>query len=281
MIRLDSYFQRIGYAGPRSATLDVLQDLCTLHSARIVYENIDPLLGTAPQLALPALQTKLIDHGRGGYCYEQNLLLKNVLLSLGMQATGLAARVVWMQPPGAPVRPRSHMLLKVDLPGDEGGPFIADVGFGGQRINMPLRLEPGLVQASSDGALRISREGEVFTVETQLPSGWVPMYRFTLEPQLDVDYEPLNWFTGTHPGSIFCHNLLMERLTPQLRTSLLNDRLVRRRPGQPPAVRRIGTLAEFEAVLIEQFELHLPAALVAPLFERVPKGLDQFAVPTA
>ena len=82
-------------------------------------------------------------------------------------------------------------------------------------------------------------------------------------------------------GSIFRHNLLMERLTPQLRTSLLNDRLMRRRPGQPPAVRRIGTLADFEAVLIEQFDLHLPAPLVAQLYERVPKGLDQFVLPTA
>ncbi|HEX3141410.1 MAG TPA: arylamine N-acetyltransferase [Rhizobacter sp.] len=281
MIRLDSYFQRIGYAGPRTPTLDVLQSLCMLHSASIVFENIDPLLGTPPQLAVPALQTKLLEHGRGGYCYEQNLLLKNVLLSLGMQVSGLAARVVWMQPPGAPVRARSHMLLKVDLPGTEGSPFIADVGFGGQRINLPLRREPDLGQPSSDGALRVNREGEVFTIETQLPAGWVPMYSFTLEPLLDVDYEPLNWFTATHPGSIFRHNLLMERLTPQLRTSLFNDRLVRRRAGQAPSVRRIDTLADFEAVLIEQFELHLPAALVAPLFERVPKGLDQFVLPLA
>jgi N-hydroxyarylamine O-acetyltransferase len=281
MIRLDNYFQRIGYAGPRTATLDVLQTLCTLHSASIVFENIDPLSGTAPQLAVPALQTKLIDHGRGGYCYEQNLLLKNVLLSLGMPVTGLAARVVWMQPPGAPVRARTHMLLKVDLPGDEGGSFIADVGFGGHRLNLPLRLEPGLVQPSSDGSLRISREGDTFTVETLLPAGWQAMYCFSLDPQLDADYEPLNWFTCTHPSSIFGRNLLMERLTPQLRTSLFNDRLVRRRPGQPPAVRRIGTLADFEAVLIEQFDLHLPAPLVAQLYERVPKGLDQFVLPTA
>ncbi|HET7794930.1 MAG TPA: arylamine N-acetyltransferase [Rhizobacter sp.] len=280
MIRLDTYFQRIGYAGPRAATLEVLQDLCALHCDRIAYENIDPLLGTGPTLALAALQTKLIEQGRGGYCYEHNLLLKDVLLQLGMQVTALAARVVWMQPPAAPPRARSHMLLKVEV-ADQDGAYIADVGFGGHRVNLPLRFTPDLPQRSSDGQLRITNEGDEYTVESLLPAGWAPMYRFTLQPQLDIDYEPLNWFTGTHPGSIFCHNLLMERLTPQLRTGLFNDRLIRRRPGEPPQVRRIASQADFEAVLIEQFELHLPQAVLGRLYERVPKGLDQFVVPAA
>lgn len=280
MIQLDSYFQRIGYNGPREATLAVLHDLCERHCASIAYENIDPLLGTAPQLALPALQKKLIEHGRGGYCHEHNLLLKNVLVQLGMQVTALAARVVWMQPPGAPLRARTHMLLQVELPG-EATPFIADVGFGGHRVAQPLRLIPGEAQPSSDGQLRITANGDELAVETLLPTGWVPMYRFTQQAQHDIDFEPLNWYTGAHPGSIFCHNLLMERLTPQLRTGLFNDRLMRRRPGEAPQVRRIESLADFEAVLIEQFELHLPKPVVALLYERVPKGQDQFVVPAA
>ncbi len=36
---------------------------------------------------------------RGGYCFEQNLLLKTTLETLGFAVTGLAARVRWMAPP--------------------------------------------------------------------------------------------------------------------------------------------------------------------------------------
>lgn len=281
MIDLDAYLKRIHYTGPREATLGVLRAVSALHPAHIVFENIGPLLGTPPSLALPAVQDKLLAQGRGGYCYEQNLLLKEALLAMGMQVTALAARVVWMQPPGAPPRPRSHMLLMVSLPSADTGPFLVDAGFGGQLMDMPLALEPGTPQRSAHGLMRVTCDAGLYAVETQLPAGWTALYRFTLEPHLPADYEPLNWFTATHPGSMFRHNLLMERLTPELRTSLVNDRLVRRRPGEPPAVRRVATQAEFEQVIGEQFGLQLPMGMTEALYERVPKGLDQLALPVA
>jgi N-hydroxyarylamine O-acetyltransferase len=281
MFQNDLYFRRIGYTGPHAATLEVLTAVCTHHTATIVYENIDPLLGTAPQLALPVLQDKLLAQGRGGYCYEQNLLLMHALAALGMQVTPLVARVVWMRPPGEPTRPRSHMLLRVDLAGHDPGPWIADVGFGGNLMSVPLRLEPGLAQRTPHNVMRITRDAEAYSMETQLPTGWTPMYRFTLEAQQPADYEPLNWFTATHPSSIFCHNLLMERLQPELRTSLFNDRLVLRRPGEPPVVRRISAQSEFDQVMAERFGLHLPSTRLSALFERIPKGVDQFVVPAA
>lgn len=281
MFQNDLYFRRIGYIGPQAATLEVLTAVCTHHTATIVYENIDSLLGTVPKLALPALQHKLLVQGRGGYCYEQNLLLMHALLALGMKVTPLVARVVWMRPPDEAARPRSHMLLQVGLSGTDPGPWIADVGFGGNLMGVPLRLEPGLVQRTPHNTMRITREADVYSMETQLPGGWVPMYRFTLEPQLTADYEPLNWFTATHPSSIFCHNLMMERLEPALRTSLFNDRLVLRRPDGPPVVRRITAPSEFDQVMAERFAMHLPQPLLNALYERIPKGLDQFTVPAA
>jgi N-hydroxyarylamine O-acetyltransferase len=51
--------------------------------------------------------------GRGGYCFEQNPLLKNLLNALGYRVTGLAARVLWNAPEGA-ITPRGHMPLRVD-----------------------------------------------------------------------------------------------------------------------------------------------------------------------
>ncbi len=281
MIDLDAYLHRIHYTGPREATLKVLRALSALHPAHIVFENIGPLLGTPPSLALPAVQDKLLAQRRGGYCYEQNLLLKEALLAMGMQVTALAARVVWMQPPNAPPRPRSHMLLMVGLPGGAPGPFLVDAGFGGQLMDMPLALAPGVPQRSAHGLMRVTCDAGLYAVETQLPAGWTALYRFTLEPHLPADYEPLNWFTATHPSSMFRHNLLMERLTPELRTSLLNDRLVRRRPGEPPWVQRLATQPEFEQVIGEQFGLQLAPAVIAALYERVPKGLDQFVLPAA
>ena len=275
---LDAYLQRIACVDARDATLDTLNALCRAHPQTIPFENIDPLLGRAPSLRMSDLQAKLVGARRGGYCFEHNALLRQALLALGFDVTSLAARVVWMAPPSLPVRPRTHMLLLVDVPGDAGGPYIVDAGFGGHLVNAPLRLEVERVQSSAVSQLRFTKATDVFTLESQLPDGWFPLYRFTLEPQLPADYEPLNWFTATHPASIFRHNLLMERLTPTLRASLLNDRLTLRATGRAPEVQRIGSAAEFDRAMSEVFGVRLPVP-AAELFERVPQGRDAPLIP--
>ena len=281
MIDLDAYLQRIAYAGPREPTLGVLTAICAAHPAAIAFENIDPLLGRPPSLAPEALHAKLIQQRRGGYCYEQNAVLRLALLQLGFQVTSLAARVVWMSPPEAPPRARSHMLLKVELPDAPQDSFIADAGFGGRLLGAPLRLQPGVVQYMPNGVDRITQHADGYAVEADLGAssgGWAPRYRFTLEPHRPVDYEPLNWFTATHPRSLFVNNLVVERLTPALRANLLNDRLTLRPLGAPPRERRIMSSDEFAEVLDQVFDL-LPPVPASELFARLPKGLDGAVLP--
>ncbi len=278
MIDLDAYLQRIAYAGPREPTLAVLSAICAAHPAALAFENIDPLLGRAPLLAPAALQAKLIAQRRGGYCYEHNALLRLALLALGMQVRSLAARVVWMMPADTPRRARSHMLLTVELPGAPGESFLVDAGFGGHLLGAPLHFVPGLVQHTPGGTERITQDGDTFALEAALPAGWAPAYRFTLEAQAPVDYEPLNWFTATHPTSFFRHNLRLERLTPTLRAGLLNDRLTLRPMGGTVQVRRLELADELAQVLDQVFNLQPPVSAAA-LFERVPRGLDGAFVP--
>jgi N-hydroxyarylamine O-acetyltransferase len=82
-IDLDAYFRRIGYSGPRTPTLATLRDLHRLHPQAIPFENLDSLTGRVPDLTPAGLQAKLVDGGRGGYCFEQNMLFRAGLRSLG------------------------------------------------------------------------------------------------------------------------------------------------------------------------------------------------------
>lgn len=68
----------------------------------------------------------MIAGGRGGYCFEQNMLRRAGLLALGFTVTSLIALVIPPQAPDAPVY-ATHMVLPVDFP---EGPFLADVGYG-------------------------------------------------------------------------------------------------------------------------------------------------------
>jgi N-hydroxyarylamine O-acetyltransferase len=222
---LDAYFRRIGYAGPRAPTLEVLTAIHALQPAAIPFENLDPLLGRRVRLDLASLQEKLVAGRRGGYCFELNGLLAGALDALGFRVTRMAGRVRWNAPPERPEGARTHKVLRVDLP---DGPWLADVGFGGHLYAAPIRLVRGIEQQTPHSTLRLTGPEPYFVLQSRLPGGWHDVYRFSEEPHSPIDYEAASWFTSTHPASLFTGNLLGERLTPEGRISLFNRRLVTR-----------------------------------------------------
>src|SRR5690349_17132119 len=145
MVDLDAYFARIGYAGPRDASLATLRALHALHPATIPFEAIDCLLDRGIDISPTAVDAKLIHGRRGGYCFEHNSLFTRVLTALGFEVEGYAARVRWNAPPDAPAQPRTHHVLKVRA---EGQDWFVDVGFGGCVLTAPLRFVENQVQAT-------------------------------------------------------------------------------------------------------------------------------------
>lgn len=101
--------------------MEVLRSLHRAHALGIPFENLDPVLGSVPSLDPADLEAKLVHGGRGGYCYEQNTLLAAVLRQLGFTVTLLTARVTLGAAPGD-IRPRSRILLRVDVPDVVGRP---------------------------------------------------------------------------------------------------------------------------------------------------------------
>jgi len=142
MIDVQSYFDRVGYQGSTEPTLETLGALVAAHNKAIPFENLDPLLGVPVfDLSPTALADKLVRRRRGGYCYEQNGVMGSVLEALGYGVERLAARVVWMKT-GDDLPARTHQVLSVDIP-DVDGKLLVDVGFGGQTLTSPIRLEAG------------------------------------------------------------------------------------------------------------------------------------------
>lgn len=251
---LDAYLARIGFDGPRAPTLDTLRALHRLHPQAIPFENLDPLLRRPTSLDPAALGDKLVRRRRGGWCFEHNGLLLHALTALGFRAGGLAARVLWNLPEGRTTA-RTHMLIRVEL--DEGT-HLADVGFGGMVLTAPLRLEPGVEQATPHGVFRLTRDGGDLVAEARLPAGWKPLYRFDLAPQQRVDHELASWYLETHPASHFLSTLIASRVDGPLRLGLRNHELAVHHPDGTTQRHTLSTPAELRAVLEERIGLALP-----------------------
>jgi N-hydroxyarylamine O-acetyltransferase len=252
-IDIGGYLARIGYSGPRTATLDTLRTLHALHPAAIAFENLDPLLGRRVHLDPLSMERKLVGARRGGYCFEQNGLFALALIALGFKVIGLAAHVYINQLPGR-IR-RSHMLLKIDLP---EGPHIADVGFGAWALSGPLSLLDEGEQETPHGPFRVARAAEQFDVQTVVNGGWTTLYRFMVEEQLPQDYEVSNWYCATHPESRFTTELMVARLPAGRRLGMLNNRLSIHHPDGRTERRELKSAAEIAGVLETEFLIRLP-----------------------
>jgi N-hydroxyarylamine O-acetyltransferase len=260
-VDIEAYFQRIGYAGPRDATLETLADIHLHHPQVIPFENLDPLLKRPVVLSAEALERKILFSGRGGWCYEQNLLMGSVLQAIGFRVTGLAARAMWNAPEGT-VRARTHMLLRIDLPSNrdlEGGPYIADVGFGGLTLTGPLRLVRDIEQATPHETFRLleADRGE-YVLQVLIGGAWKPLYSFDLQPQLLIDYEVWNWHLCHHSDSPFITNLMAARVTLDRRYGLLNNKLsIHAKSGESQHT-TLATAADLRGTLEHLFGIELP-----------------------
>lgn len=223
-IDLDAYFGRIGYGGPVRPMLDVLRALHLLHPQAIAFESLDPYLGRPVSLDVAALQCKLIAGRRGGYCFEHNLIFWEVLRTIGFSATGLAARVLWNQPPDA-MTARGHMLLRVEVDGET---WVADVGFGGVTMTAPILLQPGVEQATPHEQFRLMEIGGYFHMEVDIDDAWRTLYRFDLQEHFPIDYAVTSYYLSTNPASHFTSNVIAARALPHGRLALFGNRLTRR-----------------------------------------------------
>lgn len=251
--RLDlrAYLSRIGYAGDLHPTHAVLEAIHLAHATHIPFENLDILLGRPILLDLDSLQTKLVAAKRGGYCFEQNLLLAAALEELGFSVQRLAARVRYRT---QQILPRTHMLLLVNV---DGASWLADVGFGAEGLLMPVPFASDHVARQSAWTYRVVGEAGQWTLQSRRDQTWADLYAFTLEPQQPVDYEMANHYVSTHPNSRFVRTLTAQRLTPETRYVLRNRELTVDR-GHATTTRVLGDDDELLAVLAETFGLNFP-----------------------
>ncbi|MBQ4853343.1 arylamine N-acetyltransferase [Rhodanobacter sp. B2A1Ga4] len=253
-IDLGAYLRRIGWHGSVAADLATLRGLAVAHVAAIPFENLTPLLGLPVELDTPALERKLVHDGRGGYCFEQNLLFAAVLRTIGFEVSGLIARVLWQHPEDA-VTAQTHMLLRVELGGES---WLADVGFGNQVLTGALRLQADLEQPTGHEPFRlVERDGE-WRMQSCVRGQWFTLYRFDLRRCEMVDYVVANHYVSTHAASRFPRNLIAARTTADRRLSLLNHEFTVRRLGREPERHALRDSAAIRRVLEEEFQLRLP-----------------------
>ena len=248
MFDLDAYLARIGLHGRPT-----IAEVHRAHVGAIPFENLDPHGGIPVSLEPEELFDKLVRQRRGGYCFEQNLLLKAALEALGAKVEMMLARVRVGAPRGS-LRPRSHLVLRVRT---QDLTLHADVGFGRGTLLEPIPFGPGSEYAQAGWRFRVIEDGAELVLQTHEQSEWSDLYGLIPEPVPFVDLVTSNWYTCTHPRSPFVTGLTVSRQAADGSRTILNnwndlsltEETATRRKTTPVAVEQVP------ALLAERFGL--------------------------
>jgi len=175
---VDDYLERIGLVERPSLDIAGLEILQRAHLTAVPFENLDVYEQRRVRTDLEWSVTKVVERGRGGWCFEVNGAFSELLAQLGFCVRRLLATVLL-----ASLLP-SHLTLEVML--DRS--YLVDVGFGDSFIR-PLILDTTNHQDGGSGDYVLQSEDGTFTLFAVEADGRMnPQYRFDRTPRDMRDY---------------------------------------------------------------------------------------------
>jgi N-hydroxyarylamine O-acetyltransferase len=258
-MNVPAYLERIGYHGGLTPELTTLQALQLTHLRSVPFENLSIHAHQTIALDQASLFRKIVEQGRGGFCYELNGLFAALLDALGFKLDRLAANVCGQ---GGNFGPDfDHLCLLVHLEED----YLVDVGFG-DSFQQPLRVDLVGEQIQGDKSYRLGCEDGHYTLykkSSDSPAGEqrlseaTPQYRFRLMPHDLVAFEAMCRYHQSSADSHFTQKRICSLALPDGRVSLSDLRLIVNK-GQGPRVETVlASEADFSAALRQHFGIVL------------------------
>lgn len=242
--------------------LDFIRALQQQHIATFSFNSLAVILGQEPEINTDAVFHKIVQQQQGGYCFEHNKLIFDVLRCLGFDVSLQLARVVKKDNQDAP---RTHRFTLVSLNEKH---YIVDGGYGPTAPILPVELTLDIVQRQGDEQYRViqATNGD-YLLQRLHKNAFTPLYRFDLGRYTEADCLTGHFYSYKHPAAVFVNNLVASRKEPQHTWSLRNHQLYDI-TTQETQVTTISTPELLQQLLSEHFQIQLDLAVCSFLFDR-------------
>jgi N-hydroxyarylamine O-acetyltransferase len=195
------------------------------------------------------IYAKIVERGRGGFCYELNGLFGWLLSALGYPTERVAARVLDDSGEARPPANHHANVLRADRR------YLVDVGVAVPTIRRPLPLDGGVREDEAGIAWRVSdsdRPDADYRVQFRDPGGeWTDRYVFRDRPVGLEFFEATCEFLATAPESPFTGEPFATIATDDGHLKLTPEKLVVLEGGREE--QRPVDPAEWDAILERRF----------------------------
>jgi N-hydroxyarylamine O-acetyltransferase len=248
-MNIKQYLARIQYYDTPRVDLATLGKLQVAHMRAVPFENLSIPYQQPTELNESHLFTKIVEHKRGGFCYELNGLFGQLLKEIGFRVVLISAQVCQQDGRFGPAF--DHLALLVEL----DDVFLVVVGFG-DSFRQPLRLQERRPQGQGTTVYQLSQGGEYYLLHQQnrldpTAPGQV-QYRFTRQTYQLADFTSMCVYHQTSVESHFTQKRICSRATADGRITLSNRRLLVTR-----GLNRTEVLLATEEEVLHALHLHI------------------------
>lgn len=244
----EKYLLRIGVENlSNSANLENLKLLQKQNLLHIPFENLDIHWNKTIFLDNEMFYRKVVEQGRGGFCYELNGLFYKFLKEIGYKSKIVSARV--NNGKGDFGAEYDHLAILTEIEGEE---YLADVGFG-DFIAEPLKFVLDIEQKDENGIYRITKfDEEYFEVAKKDAGVWKSEYIFKDKARDLSEFTEMCNFHQTSPQSHFTRGKVCSLMTKAGRKTLTDKKFIQTINGEKTEI-EINSNEEFEDILEKKF----------------------------
>ena len=168
----------------------------------MLFENLD--IHTGNKIELKNTYNKIVNRGRGGFCYELNglfyLLLKNI---------GFTVKLISARPFNISTKEFGpefdHMAIIATINNTK---YLVDVGFG-EFSFLPLKIELNMLQIDQRGKFIIEKHDDVYLIVKKVDDvNLIPEYIFTETNRKLSDFYEMYTYHQTNSNSHFTQKRL-------------------------------------------------------------------------
>lgn len=231
------------------------------HMARFSFNSLAVLTGKTINIDTSSVFHKIVELELGGYCFEHNKLIYEILKDLSFDVSLQLARVVKGNDLDVP---RTHRFTLLNWKNRQ---YIIDGGYGPTAPLYPIEFLPGKIQHQGNQQYRILHmENGDYMLQRWHKGEFQPLYSFDMARYCESDALTGHFYSHKHPSAVFVNNLVVSR-KDELHIFSLRNHQFHIISSTDTNITTINDKETLKGILREYFSLDLDEADVVFLFE--------------